>query len=281
MDLSIEEMRIMKRILCTAALFLCVFISTSTVAADAYVTGDVELRAGPDPGYPSVAMLSDGTSVSILGCVDNWSWCDISYGDERGWVAGDFLQQEYQGQRVFLPEYAVEIGIPIVTFEFDTYWNSHYHNRPWFGERERFSKVRPQYRPPAHAHAGPSHAPPQQSNVQRSSSAGTVSRPANQPKPPIATTPQRSVAVQARPVEKDSDRDKAAAAAPHAAAPNVRASAAQHPVATQARPPEQGTSNAGSVEAKAAPKAPPKQVKKATPKPPEHDEGKDRDKEQN
>ena len=84
----------MKRILSTAVLGL--FASASALAADGYLTGDVNLRAGPDPGYPSVAMLSAGTEVAIQGCVDGWSWCDVAVGDNRGWVAGDFLQEEYQ-----------------------------------------------------------------------------------------------------------------------------------------------------------------------------------------
>jgi len=36
------------------------------------VLGDVNLRAGPDSSYPSVAMLSVGTLVVMEGCVDGW-----------------------------------------------------------------------------------------------------------------------------------------------------------------------------------------------------------------
>lgn len=119
------------------------------VAADGYLTDNVNLRAGPDPGYPSVAMLSIGTPVAIEGCVDGWSWCDVTAGNNRGWVAGNFLQEEYQGRRVLVPTYGVQIGIPIVSFVFGTYWDDHYRNRSWYGNRQHWSQIRPQYQPMA------------------------------------------------------------------------------------------------------------------------------------
>lgn len=137
----------MKRIVPTSALGLSIFAIASAFAADGYVTGDVNLRAGPDPSYPSVVMLGSGIPVVIEGCIDGWSWCDVATRDNRGWVAGDFLQEEYRGRRVLVPAYGVQIGIPIVSFVFGTYWESHYRDRPWYGERERWSHVSPQYRP--------------------------------------------------------------------------------------------------------------------------------------
>ena len=90
-------------------------------------------------------MLYAGTPVAIEGCVDGWSWCDVASGDSRGWVPANYLQQEYQGQRVLVPEYGVRIGIPVITFVFGSYWDSYYSHRSWYGNRERWSQVRPQY----------------------------------------------------------------------------------------------------------------------------------------
>jgi uncharacterized protein YraI len=135
----------MKRSLCTALGF-SVFAATSAFAGDGYVTGNANLRAGPDSSYPSVAMLASGTEVAIEGCVDGWSWCDVASGDERGWISGNFLQEEYQGQRVLVPSYGVQIGIPIVSFTFGSYWDDHYRNRSWYSSREHWSHFTPQYR---------------------------------------------------------------------------------------------------------------------------------------
>jgi uncharacterized protein YraI len=135
----------MKRILSRAALSLSVFVATAAVAGEGYVTTDVSLRAGPDAGYPDVAMLYAGSPVAIEGCVDGWSWCDVASGDSRGWLPANYLQHEYRGQRVLIPEYGVRIGIPVISFVFGTYWGSHYRDRSWYGNRERWSQVTPQY----------------------------------------------------------------------------------------------------------------------------------------
>jgi len=135
----------MKRILSTAALSLSFLATTAAIAGEGYVTTDVSLRAGPDSGYPDVAMLYAGTTVAIEGCVDGWSWCDVATGDSRGWVPANYLQHEYQGQRVLVPEYGVRIGIPVVSFVFGSYWDNYYSHRSWYGERERWSQVRPEY----------------------------------------------------------------------------------------------------------------------------------------
>lgn len=146
----------MNRTLLSVALSLSCFATTAAFAADGYVTGNVNLRAGPDISYPSVDRLPAGTSVAIYGCVDGWSWCDVSTGDDRGWVAGSFLQEEYEGQRVYVADYGVRIGIPIVGFVFGTYWADHYRGRSWYGNRDHWSHIQPHYRPIV-AHGGSHH----------------------------------------------------------------------------------------------------------------------------
>ena len=62
-------------------------------AADAYVTGNVNLRAGPDPSYPLIDRIPAGTEVDVQGCTDGWEWCDVINANDgsRGWIAGNFI----------------------------------------------------------------------------------------------------------------------------------------------------------------------------------------------
>ena len=185
--------------------------ATAAFAADGYVTGDVNLRAGPDPSYPSVATLSAGTSVAIQGCVDGWSWCDVASGDNRGWVAGDFLQEEYGGRRVLVPDYGVQIGIPIVSFVFATYWDNNYRNRSWYSDRSRWSQVRPQYRQTT-AHGASRNdmhgsGPTDHRAGDASSKQSIVAQPPRQGVPSNVVTPRRPVAAAPQP-EKSVDREK-------------------------------------------------------------------------
>jgi uncharacterized protein YraI len=136
----------MKRILLTAALAAASLAAATTAfAGEGYVTANVSLRAGPDAGYPAVMGLRAGTPVFIQGCVDGWSWCDVSLGDDRGWVSGAYLQEDYDGRRVYIRDYGVRIGIPIVSFVFGDYWDHYYRGRSWYGNRARYSHVQPHY----------------------------------------------------------------------------------------------------------------------------------------
>jgi len=239
----------MKRILSTAALSLSFFATTAAIAGEGYVTTNVNLRAGPDASYPDVGMLDAGTSVAIEGCVDGWSWCDVATGDSRGWLPANYLQQEYQGQRVLVPEYGVRIGIPIVAFTFGAYWDSYYRNRAWYGEREHWSHVRPQYQPVVvqgdeyrRSHEvsyGTSHS---QTRTSQTPNVGTVdeskrfavvtTQPIHQSRPANTVAPQHSVTTETRSPEKYAHHAKPV----EQRSVESRAVAQQHPVATETRP---------------------------------------------
>lgn len=124
------------------------------LAADAYVSVDVRLRAGPDIGYPMVAIVPAGATIRVEGCIDGWAWCDVAFGGMRGWVAASYIEYEYQGRPVLVTSYGARIGIPIVTFSIGSYWDRHYVGRPFYRERERW------YRQPPPRHAPP--PPPRQ-----------------------------------------------------------------------------------------------------------------------
>ncbi len=170
-------------------------------AADGYVTGNVNLRAGPDVEYPLITTIPAGTRVAVQGCVQGWEWCDvIAYGN-RGWVAGNFIQYDYQDQRVLLPAYGARIGIPIVSFVIGTYWDSYYRHRPFYRQRQTWYRrpvphrppPRPIARPPVHRPRPPvNHAPPRPRppghQTPRPQPQRPVTRP--QPKPSIAPRPQ-------------------------------------------------------------------------------------------
>lgn len=101
---------------------------------DAYTTVDLNLRVGPGTQYGVIDVIPAGYPVDVLGCLDAYEWCDIEWDGLRGWVSARYLVQP--GTTVYLPQYAPRIGVPIITFSFNTYHDRYYRDRPWYRERQ-------------------------------------------------------------------------------------------------------------------------------------------------
>ena len=120
----------------------------SAAAQQAYTTRQVNLRAGPDRGYPQVAYVGAGQSVYVNGCISVYRWCDITAGPNRGWAYAKFIEYPYQNRRVVIYDNGATLAVPIVSFILGSYWNDNYRNRPWYGQQNNWNNWRPGNRPP-------------------------------------------------------------------------------------------------------------------------------------
>ncbi|MBY5591448.1 SH3 domain-containing protein [Rhizobium leguminosarum] len=110
-------------------------------AAAGYSTANVNMRAGPSTRYPAVAVIPAGSSVEIRGCLSDVNWCDVEFYGGRGWVSGQYVQALYQQRRVYVgPQYYRPLGIPMIRFSVDNYWDRYYRNRDFYRERDRWSR---------------------------------------------------------------------------------------------------------------------------------------------
>ena len=114
------------------------FGAAPVAAAPGFATGAVNLRAGPGVTYPQVVVVPAGAPVEIIGCLPGFTWCDVGFGEVRGWVSARYLQSLDEDRRVPFPEYAPRAGVPVVGFAFGDYWGSHYRGRSWYAERDRW-----------------------------------------------------------------------------------------------------------------------------------------------
>jgi uncharacterized protein YraI len=131
-------------------------------AQNAYTSRPMNVRAGPNRDYPLVAQLDEGAALDVHGCLSDWSWCDVSFDDTRGWIYAGGVSFVYQDQRVPLYSYGPSLGLPIITFSLLGYWDHYYRGRPWYGQRDDWSHRRlpPHLRPPGRSHAGLPPMPP-------------------------------------------------------------------------------------------------------------------------
>ncbi len=126
-------------------------------AQEAVTNRAANLRAGPDRDYPVVVTVAPGTPLEVRGCVDGYTWCDVSAGDFSGWIHAESISYPYQGQPVPVYGYGAAIGLPIVVFSFGSYWDRYYRGRPFYRDRYRWEHHRPLHRPP---YARPPYARP-------------------------------------------------------------------------------------------------------------------------
>lgn len=120
----------------------------SAQAAPGFTTNSIELRSGPGTGYPTVGIIENNSAVEVNGCLQSWSWCDVSIGGDRGWVSGSALALEYQNTRTSLVQVAPQANVGVVSFSFDDYWGTNYKTRTFYKERPRWQQYsRETYRP--------------------------------------------------------------------------------------------------------------------------------------
>jgi len=121
-----------------------------------YAAKQVNLRAGPALDYPVVAVIGQGVSFIVDGCVADYRWCDVTVGQDRGWVYAGNIVYPYQGASVPLLSYGAVLGIGIIAFSVGDYWDRYYQNRPWYPQRQRWlDRPQPVFRAPPHVRPGP------------------------------------------------------------------------------------------------------------------------------
>ena len=106
-------------------------------AAYAYVTANLNQRAGPGTQFPPVTVIPDRSQVLINGCLPNFTWCEGSYGETRGWMSAQYLRlYDYNRQAwVAVGDYARSTRLATFAFDLDRYWAAYYPDRPFYGER--------------------------------------------------------------------------------------------------------------------------------------------------
>jgi uncharacterized protein YraI len=169
----------------------------------AVTTQPANLRAGPDRSFPLVAWLPASARVDVMGCIDGWRWCDVVAGANRGWVYARFLSTEFRDRPTVILDSGSLLGLPLVSFSVNTYWDAHYRNRSWWKDRsywagrpatwQRTTARRTEEHAPAHrAEArAPSRSAPAPSHTRSTSAERTspVARPAQEHAPTHARSP--------------------------------------------------------------------------------------------
>jgi uncharacterized protein YraI len=130
----------MKRLCGSVLLALAVSAVSMSVAAQpaAFTVRDVDVFAGPSSEYPPIGTLAPNTEVRIAGCLSDWSWCDVIFPQDRGWVYAADLAYPYHNERVVILDNGPRLGLPVVTFSLETYWAAHYRTHQFYAQRQQW-----------------------------------------------------------------------------------------------------------------------------------------------
>jgi uncharacterized protein YraI len=129
----------LRRFFVIAAVLGAIAILPQTAHASGYTVGAAKLHAGPDQGYPTLRTIPNGTEVLVHACLKDWTWCEVTYKNDHGWLANASLTVDYDGNREKLINNMGAIsGLDTTEFNFDTYWDANYHDRPFYAQRDKW-----------------------------------------------------------------------------------------------------------------------------------------------
>jgi uncharacterized protein YraI len=110
-------------------------------AATGYTVNNFNMYAGPGREFPRIERVPNNARLEVHGCLRSYSWCDVSYRGERGWIDGNGLQFRERGRRIDLRNYGPRYQLPMVSFRFGDYWDSHYRTHRFYRDRSRFQNA--------------------------------------------------------------------------------------------------------------------------------------------
>ncbi len=77
---------------------------------------DLNFRAGPGGDQQILGVIPAGDEVTVLGCLEASSWCQVDVQGTQGWAFGEYLNAFVEEQPVVVIENREPLAIETVTF---------------------------------------------------------------------------------------------------------------------------------------------------------------------
>ena len=77
---------------------------------------DLNMRSGPGPEYPVLAVIGMNDPVVVTGCIDGSKWCAVAYNGVMGWSYSDYLATPLGGAQIVLADRPATLVVPTIAF---------------------------------------------------------------------------------------------------------------------------------------------------------------------
>lgn len=78
---------------------------------------DLHVRSGPGPMYSIVGVIPANEKAMVEGCLADASWCEVTYGDAKGWAACNYLTATVEDAPIALSTLDKRIVMKTVTYD--------------------------------------------------------------------------------------------------------------------------------------------------------------------
>lgn len=100
------------------ALTAVAFSSAAWAAVVASAVTSLNVRSGPGPQYPVVGAIPDKGKATIIGCIQDSLWCQVSFNSVKGWAYSRYLTAQLSGRSLVVSEGLARF--PSATYEAPT-----------------------------------------------------------------------------------------------------------------------------------------------------------------
>jgi uncharacterized protein YraI len=75
----------------------------------------LNIRSGPGPQYSIVGAIPNRAQATIVGCIQDSLWCQVSFNGQQGWAYSQYLTAQLSGRSLIIAERLNEI--PTVRYQ--------------------------------------------------------------------------------------------------------------------------------------------------------------------
>ncbi len=92
-------------------------LPVSAMALDASAATDLNIRSGPANNFSVLGVIPGGETAMLNGCIEDGTWCNVSYDGVEGWAYAPYLTVSADQQAYVVPERPSTVAVTTLTYE--------------------------------------------------------------------------------------------------------------------------------------------------------------------